>query len=436
MKNLIIVSLDCLRREAVGAYRRNFPSLLHKEIPIFRFRGMYRFRPFFESLLDRILKLIFVPSTPNIDHIATEGVLFTQAVSQAPYTPASHASIFTGLNPFSHGIRQFVGFKLSSKALTIAERLKTSGFNTAGFIGSNALGGFYDLDRGFDIYDFHSRLSSCQVDDLKVFRRGHSEVTSRALEWLANVDSRFFLFVHYFDIHETDESISYQPFFQIMKIRKIDNDIGKIVRLLREKNLYDETILVLVSDHGNDFGIHEPGHREYLYDTTLLVPLIIKGDKSIAGARIEQQVRLIDIYPTVLELLNSPVDNPPPYKKIEGRSLLPLCRGETRLDLPAYSETCLRYSDDPADVAEKSFMSLRFPGWKIVVDRNTKIPLLFDLKNDPYEREDVSLLNKDRANVMMDKLTEFLRPDAEANADMDEHEISRVKESLKALGYL
>jgi arylsulfatase A-like enzyme len=159
MNNLIIISLDCVRREAIGCYHRIFPSYFHNTIPALNLRGMRRLKRIYEPVMNPIIKWLFKPKTSYIDCIASKGILFTQAVSQAPYTPASHASIFTGLNPFNHGIRQFVGFKINPRAMTLAERLKRDGFQTGGIVGSNALGELYGLHRGFDIYDFDSNQS-------------------------------------------------------------------------------------------------------------------------------------------------------------------------------------------------------------------------------------------------------------------------------------
>jgi arylsulfatase A-like enzyme len=437
MNNLIMISLDCVRREAIGCYHRIFPSYFHNTIPALNIRGMRRLKRVYEPVIDPIIKRLFKPKTSYIDCIAANGILFTQAVSQAPYTPASHASIFTGLNPFNHGIRQFVGFKINPKAMTLAERLKRDGFQTGGIVGSNALGEFYGFHRGFDIYDFDSNQSIGKVGNLKLFRRDHKEVTEKALQWMSKIDGRFFLFVHYFDIHETIEHpITYQPLYQILKMKEVDQSIRRITQFLIDKELYDDTIIVILSDHGNDFGIHEPGHREYLYDTTLLVPLIIKANRALSGLQVTQQVRLIDVMPTVIELLGLPLDNSEGYEQMEGVSLLPLCRRQYQEELPAYSETCIESSDERWDILKNSYMSLRYSGWKIIVDKINHKKSLYNLNIDPFECNDLYMTNKDMEELLSQKLDNLLTQSAQMKGAMSENEISMIKESLRGLGYL
>lgn len=436
MNNLVIISLDCVRREALSCYQHTFPTYLHHTIPVINLRGMQRLKRFYAPVLERIVKQLFIPKTPHIDQIAADGILFTQAVSQAPYTPASHASLFTGLNPFNHGIRQFVGFKINSNAVTLAERLKSSGFQTGGFIGSNSLGDFYGFQRGFDIYNFESRQSIWEIGTMKLFRRDHREVTEKALQWMAKTNDRFFLFVHYFDIHESSNPITYQPFYQISKIKEVDKSIGRIIQCLKDKGFYDDTVIVVLADHGNDFGVHEPGHREYLYDTTLLVPLIIKAGRSSSRLQITQQVRLIDVMPTALEFLGLPVENPKDYQQMEGISLLSLGRNQHQEELPAYSETCLEHSKEQWNILKNNFMSLRLSGWKIVVDKINHQKYLYDLKQDPLECNNVYTTNKDMASLLTQKLDTLLMPSTQPKDTMTDDEISMVKASLRGLGYL
>ncbi|HHT9105176.1 MAG TPA: sulfatase [Candidatus Wujingus californicus] len=438
MNNLIIISLDCVRREAIGCYHRIFPSYFHNTIPALNLRGMRRLKRVYEPVIDPIIKWLFKPKTSYIDCIASNGILFTQAVSQAPYTPASHASIFTGLNPFNHGIRHFIGFKISPEVLTLAEVLKSFGFQTGGFIGSNALGEFYGFDRGFDVYDcnFNSKQSICEVGNLKIFRRDHREITERVLQWLNEIKDKFFLFIHYFDVHESSVPITYQPFYQILKMREIDGSIGKIVQFLKDNGLYDNTIIIVLSDHGNDFGIHEPGHREFLFDTTILVPLIIKADKSLSGLQITRQVRLIDIMPTAVELLGLSIDNQKNYMPMDGVSLLPLCNDNCQEELPAYSETCIEYSSKQWNILKNSFMSLRVSGWKLVVDKINHKKYLYNISKDPFERNNLCTTNKDMADFLTHKLDNLQTQPTQPSGIMTENEISMVKESLKGLGYL
>ncbi len=436
LENVIIISLDCVRKESLSCYEERFDSLVHKTVPIFSLIGARKIKPISDPVINLFLKSIVNPSTPNIDKIAKDGIIFFQAISQAPFTPSSHASVFTGLNPFNHGIRAMVGYKLNDRALTLAERLKIYNYNTGGFIGADALGSSYGLNRGFDKYEFQKQDFVCTIGNMNIYRRDCKSVTYDALDWLNNYkNDKFFLFIHYFDAHELDHGPTYHPFFQINQAKRIDKEIGKIIKFLINNNLYEKTIIIIVSDHGNDFGIHEAGHREYLYDSTLLVPLIIKADEQFKGKIISGQVRLIDIIPTILEFLRIPLETPKPYIRTDGISLVKYLNSSLNNNLPAYSETCIEVSTENWMKFKMSFMSLRLPKWKLIVNRIDGSKQLFDLKNDPKELKDVYRLFPKIAEKITTKLYRMIEK-SNVTSLMSEEDREKIKDSLKALGYL
>jgi arylsulfatase A-like enzyme len=201
--------------------------------------------------------------------------VFTQAITQAPFTPASHASVFTALNPYNHGIRAIVGHKLSSRAMNLVQRFKSAGYRTGAFVSGGPLSREYGLTQGFDIYEDSFRpLGSWEFS-----RRTCEQTTGIALRWLANEpQSPFFLFVHYFDAHDYGVRTCTRNFrFQLAETARVDVQIGRLVSFLQSEDIHSRTVIVLFSDHADAFGEHaEETHRMYLYDTTLLVPLVIR----------------------------------------------------------------------------------------------------------------------------------------------------------------
>lgn len=405
LQNLVLVTLDCVRRESLSCYPEKFP-LRHR-------------------LLARW-------GTPHIDGLARDGVRFDQAVCQAPYTPASHASILTGLNPFNHDIRGMIGYKLNPDAKTMAEILKERGYRCGAFVGSHALGGEYGLNRGFETYD----------EDFEVKRRnwvlGHQrycdEVTDRALAWLGRKGGdKFFVFLHYFDAHDRNGRDPDRA-YQLRQARRIDRQIGRLLRHLSRERLYDSALIVVTSDHGDSFGEHgEATHREYLYDTTLRVPLVIKATPELAGRVVTRQVRSIDIAPTVLELLEIKGGESSGF---DGTSLVSLAAGRDQRDLFAYSETCHETKEGQWQDLKTSYCALRTPEHKLVFDRLRKTCHLYDLRNDPGERRDIAETRPDVVEELRGKLLLMTDSRGRPRPTMTDEEMEIVEERLKHLGYL
>lgn len=458
LRSIILVTLDCVRSEALSCYPEKFTW--YQTFPV-------------------------RAKTPNIAQIAQDGVTFTQAICQAPFTPASHASILTGLNPYNHGIRAMIGYKLSDCARTLAEELKEHGYRTAAFVGSHALKSEYGLNRGFDVYDesFENRAKNWILG----YRRPAWESTDRALAWLnQHKQDNFFLFLHYFDAHDAVganlnhdgsekaflrrgeiaqvskaflrpiyersrkpllpirrlwESIAnrkvYGRRFHLSKVRELDAQIARILKFLSEEGLYGETLIVIMADHGDSFGERgEFNHREYLYDTTLRIPLIIKGLRNLSGKILPQLVRSIDVYPTVLEMLGvqqrSGEDHP-----VDGVSLVRLMKGYPQGDLDAYSET--RHEVSACDLRNwrSHLVSLRTGEWKLIINRLNGLKELYDLKRDPGEYENVWVEHQDIARQLEEELQGMLDDaDMQQESQMSHEELGIIEERLRGFGYL
>ena len=270
--------------------------------------------------------------TPNLDLLARQGVVFEKAYSQAPLTPVSHATIFTGTYPQFHTVTDF-GHTLPALLPFVPEILQQSGYHTAAFIGSlildpkaNMAPGF---DRGFDFFDagFHTKHAREEDRYHTVERRG-VEVVSRAIAWMSkNRAAPFFIWIHLYDPHAPyDPPAPFDRHFSDPydgEIAYADSALGKLFSYLKQRGLYDRALITMMSDHGESLGAHgESMHGIFLYDETIHVPLVFKlpGDL-LAGRRVASRVRLVDVAPTLLSMLSLPL--PPTF---QGESLVPLMK--------------------------------------------------------------------------------------------------------------
>ena len=285
--------------------------------------------------------------TPNLDLLARQGVVFERAYSQAPLTPVSHATIFTGTYPQFHTVTDF-GHPLPALLPYLPEILQKSGYHTAAFIGSIILDPNASMgpgfDRGFSSFDagFHAKHDRDESRYDTVERRG-GDVVAHAITWLdKNRQSPFFIWVHLYDPHAPyDPPPPYDKRFKDPydgEIAYADASLGKLFTYLRQRGRYEHTLIVMMSDHGESLGAHgESMHGIFLYDETIHVPLLFKlPGELLARRRVSARVRLVDVAPTLLTMLSLPL--PPTF---QGESLVPLMKGSQKGtdDLPAYAET-------------------------------------------------------------------------------------------------
>ena len=265
--------------------------------------------------------------TPAIDALARRGVRFHQVVTPVPMTLPGHATMLTGLNPQHHGARVNGMFRLNDRVPTLAEVLRQQGYRTGAIIAAFVLDRRFGLNRGFDHYD-DDLTTGRSTFDFSYRERPGEQVTDVAAAWLrANAGNRFFLFVHYFDPHWPYAAP--EPFGSKYKsnrygdydgeIAYTDRQVGRLLEVLDELKLRSRTLIIVTSDHGEGLDEHdEKTHSLLLYDTTLRVPLIFSGPPELPAHRVvTRQVGLVDLMPTVLDLL----DVPPPTV-MDGISLL------------------------------------------------------------------------------------------------------------------
>ncbi len=374
--------------------------------------------------------------TPNIDRLASEGVRFRTVVSQAPLTLPSHCTLMTGTYPAFHGVRDNIGFKLSNSKITLAKILKAQGYQTAAFVGAYVLNSKFGLNQGFDYYDDNIQGSSRTgpVVNLNQVERRAGEVVSHATGWLkGHLQSSFFIWIHLYDPHDPYEPPS--PFRERYnskpydgEIAYADQELGKFLDLLKQKQLSQNTVVVLAGDHGESFGEHrEWTHGYFIYDTTILVPLIIKPtQQEMNGKVVSEQVSLVDVAPTVLQLLGLPRP-----AELQGRGMLGLMLGKQR-DWPrqAYSETFY-----PAQFGWSPLMAVRRADAKFIQAPRSE---LYDLREDPREQinriqQQSSLANELKANLSQIESTYKDRNASQtARLNLNAHEL----EKLGALGYV
>ena len=303
------------------------------------------------------------PITPNIDELAGDGIRFTTCISQAPWTTPSIMSIMTSMYPSVNGVMDSKT-RLDPMRLTLAEALREAGYRTAGLVSHTFVDARFGFAKGFDIYE-----------DQKAIHQPAEVVTNIAISILDEIrDQTFFFFIHYFDPHFPYEPPApYDTLYhtgqpeqkattwkEMKRFANVQNPlppgelnrfvalydgeiayndamIGKLIDHLKSTGIYDRTMIVLTADHGEEFKDHGSlGHTRTLYDELVHVPLLVKlpGSEK-AGTVVENQVRSIDIAPTLLSLAG--VETPPEF---QGVDLSPLwLREDTRLKLPAYSET-------------------------------------------------------------------------------------------------
>ena len=318
--------------------------------------------------------------TPSIDAFRRDAILFERAYSHCPLTLPSHVSMLTGLLPFEHGVRDNLGYDFDGvKHEGLPSLLKARGYATGAAVSAYVLRGKTGLGASFDFYE-DAILAPLESDAASQVRRPGAETTGLALRWLETASKGpFFLFLHLYEPHSPYEPP--EPFKSRYAlaydgtIAAADAIVGNVLGDLKRRGLYDRSIVLLVSDHGEGLAEHgEDFHGILLYREALQVPLILKlpGSRS-RGTSVARPVGLIDVVPTLAELLDLKVASP-----LKGRSLLaPAQPGGGRDDLYAetfYPRIHLGWSD---------LRSLMDDRYHLIEGPR---PELYDLRKDPGER--------------------------------------------------
>ena len=388
-RNLLLVTLDTTRADRLGAYAG--PA----------------------------------DTSPRFDALAREGVLFESAFCSIPETLPSHTTLFTALEPPAHGVR-INGTPLPRDLRTLAEVLSEAGFATGAVVGAGVLDPGFGLQRGFDFYD-RRFLGGGSGEETE---RKAEEVNEIALRWVSGRDPgrRFFLWVHYYDAHDPYEPPA--PFSERFEGREYEGEIayadeqlGRLLDGLRAGGRLESTLVAVTADHGEGLGDHdEPYHSVFLYDSTVRVPLLLWSPASLPAIRVGGLARLVDLAPTLLELLGSRG-----LEGTAGRSLVPSITGGA-IDPPP--PVYLEANHPAAFYGWSALRALRTTEWKFVLAPRRE---LYRLGPDPLERRNVL----DEEPQAAGRLESILRDlEARASASLRPTEVDpEAAEALAALGY-
>ncbi|MFW6140697.1 MAG: sulfatase [Acidobacteriota bacterium] len=425
--------------------------------------------------------------SPFMDSMAEKGILFDQAISQCPWTTPSHASIFTGLYPSSHGVNQTLFLLIRARRnkeinstyqgldpdiATIASKFRGESYITQAFCGGGTVSG----DIGFA----HSHSGYVEIDFAK-------ESTKVVKKWIdEHKDLPFYLFLHTFRVHapykdlyyahevlNSEQTTSLQDFFenadnviadqpakleQLGALRKqvtetlydggiheTDKKLEDIVAHLEEIGLLDSTIIVITSDHGEEFGEHSPdeiydSHGKTLYDEIIRVPLILYNPTSeYAGEKIKNQVRLIDLFPTLCDLADIK------YHKadIQGKSLISLVQGKENRSRDALSEAIVT---GPEKKSIRRSDSKYIYTFKIkdntlprdLISRHPGYEEFYMLDEDPDEKENLAAANPNICLELRELINKAIthKPASVRHLEFNIKIEKDTEEKLKSLGYI
>lgn len=368
--------------------------------------------------------------TPSLDELAARSSVFTRAYAHTTTTLPSHTNILLGLTPSFHGVHDNLNFVVRQEFTTLAEHLGGRGYATGAFIGGFPLVSYFGLDQGFSIYDdsFGPQAAKARAADIAAGERPAAEVWASAQKWLRGRSSPWFLWVHFYDPHEPyDPPEPYKTRFARTpydgEVAYADAVFGDILKELRDQGLEETTLIICVGDHGESLGEHnETTHGFEAYNTTLWVPLIVHVP-GLAPRVIGQNVSHVDLFPTVCDAVG--LDRPDP---LQGRSLLPLMRGQKLADRPVYFESLSPYYN---------------MGWaplRGIIDRQTKFidspqPEVYDLQRDFGETDNRA--GEGAVGALKKKLEAIVRSQTSPESAKAERASDRATlEKMRSLGYV
>lgn len=367
--------------------------------------------------------------TPSLDRIAAEGVVFSKVLAPSPTTLPSHSSMMTGLYPFHHGARANNTFRLGGHNRTLAEILTDEGYATGAAVSATVLDAQFGIDQGFRDYDDEMEEGG-EGDLRKIAQRKGDRTTDRAEEWLRkHADEKFFMWVHLYDPHAPYQAPdAYNERYDLpydAEIAFTDAQLGRLLALLDELRLTEDTLVVVAGDHGEGLGQHrEAEHACLIYDSTLHVPLVMRcGRKLGGGVQVSRWVSLVDLTPTILTLLG--VESP---DRLDGMDLTQPAPAGPRT---VYSETL----QGLADHGWAALLGVHEDGAKLIYGPRLEV---YDLTEDPFEEDNLVDDLPELAASLETRLRAFYGDDLEkALSAKPTHQPSpEMLARLQSLGYL
>lgn len=373
--------------------------------------------------------------TPHLDAIGRQGVVFENAISQAPLTLPSHASMLTGRYPASHGVRHNGIYRLPDEVLTAAELFAARGYQTAAFVAAYVVNEGFGLEQGFGVYDDLDEESvSRHADVLEAERRGE-DVNEAVARWIQTREpGPWFAWVHYFDPHAPYAPPEDSPFALSgegydREISYMDACFGQLMDFFGEAGMLENTVLLVAGDHGESLGEHrEQTHGVFLYRAPIRVPLMIRAPGRVpAGSRVTAPVELVDVFPTLFDLarLDVPDAN-------QGQSLLGVLASEESARPFVFAETMM----PRIDFGWSPLWMVRDARFKYI---EAPRPELYDMIEDPGETTNLATSRPEEAARLRARLLAWRERTEQAtvgsarrDAAMEDDDLAR----LRALGYV
>jgi len=370
------------------------------------------------------------PTTPNLDLLAKEASLYTNAYTTIPLTLPAHSSILTGTYPPFHGVHDNLNQRLSLSNVTLPEILKEYNFFTGGIVSTAVLDKKFGISQGFDSYNDQFVNA---VGPAGSFERHGNEATDFAIQFIEQrKDNPFFLFLHYYDPH-TDYNPP-APFDGMFpddpysgEIAFTDHCISLFIDTLKKHKLYDSALIIVLGDHGEGLSEHgETEHGYFLYQNTMRIPLIVKFPHQAKPRIINNIVSHVDVMPTILSNLNIPIP-----AHMQGRDLSAVAPDS---DDPTKEHHIFCEALTPTKYGCNPLLGLISEKWKYI---DTTNPELYNVQKDPLESENLLNIETSRARLMRAMLQELtLQITQSAKTD---NQVALDKESrkrLESLGYV
>jgi arylsulfatase A-like enzyme len=401
--------------------------------------------------------------TPNFDALARDGTAFRQCISTAAVTPVSHASILTGLDNREHRVRflsALCGFRLPKDVPTLATVLHDAGYATGAVHSAFPVSAYYGFERGFDVFeDFDGSILPSQAGtmswDLVHLQRRSDTTTGMVLDQLARSERPFFMWVHYWDPHDNvlvpprnfltpdvavapDGSLPPSRALYAAEVHYTDYEFGRLIEQLKASGEYDNTLIVVVADHGEGLGDHGWEYHRILYQEQIHVPLIVRVPGEQQAAASTDVVRTTDIFPTVLDYLG--LEAP---RAVSGRSLRALIEGRADTPRLAFADQINGYDLNAKMIEQRPFDDFVYaviegPHKLVYRPKHPERSELFDLGRDPRELVNLYANERELARKLEKRLAEHaswvLAPCMESeDQGMDRAQAVRM---LTILGYV
>ena len=380
-------------------------------------------------------------TSPSLDGLAARGVRFTDASAAAPWTLPSHATMLTGLYPSHHGVKNHET-RLPSSVVTLAEEFAAGGFRTLGVVNTWNVGApQFQLAQGFQRFRYVAETGEDERSAQMHTKNGAREVLATAKEFLLadGTTQPFFLFLHFYDVHTDftprapyraqfvepyrgrltgrtqqlinlrDQGERFSPddlrWLRQMydaEIRQLDDQLGRFFAWLDERGWLDESLLVVTSDHGEEFQEHGGIlHGRTQYQEVLRVPLVVAGPGVPSGVVLDAPVNLVDLVPTMLACMDLSASS-----VHDGLDLSGLWRGGRLPERPFFAEADHTNIVDGVHRLDIQHM-IRRGAHKLHFDRHARAARLFDLGRDPLESRDLAAEQPAAAQALLSELEGF-----------------------------